>query len=165
MSTIGNVNTGNTNSAAVLTASLQKELSVLAQEDAALAEMIRGFEKLLKKLTRISTSLPADSRIQKRVITPLAIKVSDSAANNPHPFSPPRTLHRACRIALLETAEPSTTPEIYSRIVRRGSFAFDRSENAIAEIDRVLSLMSKTGEAELSPTIPPRWTRTTKEKV
>jgi len=138
---------------------------VLAQEDAALADMIRGFEKLLKKLTRISVSLPADSRIQQEATALQILKTSNQAAEAPHPLSPPRTLHRACRIALMETAEPSTTREIYSRIVRRGSFAFDRSGNAIAEIDRVLSLMSKTGEAELSPTIPPRWTRTSKEKA
>jgi hypothetical protein len=163
LSTIGNVNTGNTNSAAVLTASLQKELSVLAQEDAALAEMIRGFEKLLKKLTRISTSLPADSRIQQKAFVQQSIKASNPATEALHSLSPLRTLHRACRIALMETAEPVTAHEIYSRIVRRGSFAFDQSENAIAEIDRVLSLMRKTGEAELTTTIPPRWIR--KEKV
>jgi len=58
-------------------------------------------------------------------------------------------LKRACRIALLETDQPLSETEIYARIVRRGSFAFEEDEVAHAAIARELQAMAKAGEIYL----------------
>ena len=55
-------------------------------------------------------------------------------------------LRRACRIALLETAEAISAAEIRARIVRRGSFAFMEPNSAVPSILAELNGMAGDGE-------------------
>jgi len=67
-------------------------------------------------------------------------------------------LRRACRIALLEVGRPSLPGEIYSYIVRRGSFRFANHQYAMAAIVRMLKVMATDGEINTVDRVPPlRW--------
>ncbi len=55
-------------------------------------------------------------------------------------------LKRACRIALLEGEPAASVKEIYSRIVRRGSFQFDSPRLAHPLVARALNIMTEAGE-------------------
>src|SRR6266849_668588 len=55
-------------------------------------------------------------------------------------------LKRACRIALLESEPAASVKEIYSRIVRRGSFWFDSPRLAHPLVARALNIMTEEGE-------------------
>jgi len=67
-------------------------------------------------------------------------------------------LRRACRIALLEVGRPSLPGEIYSYIVRRGSFRFPNRQYAMDAIVRMLKVMAKDGEINTVDREPPtRW--------
>jgi hypothetical protein len=55
-------------------------------------------------------------------------------------------LKRACRIALLEGEPAASVKEIYSRIVRRGSFQFDTPRLAHLLVARALNVMTEKGE-------------------
>jgi hypothetical protein len=67
-------------------------------------------------------------------------------------------LRRACRIALLEVGRPSLPGEIYSYIVRRGSFRFTNHKYAMAAIVRMLKVMDTDGEIHTGDRVPPlRW--------
>lgn len=57
-------------------------------------------------------------------------------------------LSRACRIALMEAANPASLDEIRSRIDRRGSFAFPDSESANARMAQTLKTMRDSGEVQ-----------------
>jgi hypothetical protein len=56
-------------------------------------------------------------------------------------------LRRACRIALLESFEMMSGKEVYSRIVRRGSFLFTKSESANSAVVRELNCLVREGAA------------------
>ena len=56
-------------------------------------------------------------------------------------------LRRACRIALLENSELMSAEEIYSRIVRRGSFTFANDDVARLAIAKELDTLTREGEA------------------
>lgn len=55
-------------------------------------------------------------------------------------------LRRACRIALLETDDAVSDAEIYSRIVRRGSYSFPSADSAARAIAEELHAMLVLGE-------------------
>jgi hypothetical protein len=63
-----------------------------------------------------------------------------------HPKYTHPALKRACRIALLEGEPAASVKEIYSRIVRRGSFPFDTPRLAHPLVARALSVMTEEGE-------------------
>jgi len=56
------------------------------------------------------------------------------------------SLRRACRIALLETAEAIPAAEIRARILRRGSFLFLEPNSAVPAILAELNRMADDGE-------------------
>jgi hypothetical protein len=56
-------------------------------------------------------------------------------------------LSRACRIALLENSAFISEKEIYSRIVRRGSFAFTNAHLAAAAVAYELNTLIERGQA------------------
>lgn len=58
-------------------------------------------------------------------------------------------LRRACRIALMETTAAVSDEEIYSRIVRRGSFSFIGVESAARAIYEELSALVEQGEIRM----------------
>jgi hypothetical protein len=55
-------------------------------------------------------------------------------------------LRRACRIALLETANAVSDSELLARITRRGSFYFADTDSALLAIDQELTAMAEQGE-------------------
>jgi hypothetical protein len=55
-------------------------------------------------------------------------------------------LRRACRIALLETANAVSDGELLARITRRGSFCFADTNSALLAIDQQLTAMAEQGE-------------------
>jgi len=55
-------------------------------------------------------------------------------------------LRRACRIALLETANAVSDSELLARIIRRGSFCFADNDSALLAIDQELTAMAEQGE-------------------
>ena len=55
-------------------------------------------------------------------------------------------LRRACRIALLETADAISVQDIYARISRRGSFSFASETGATRAIARELDALASDGE-------------------
>jgi hypothetical protein len=64
-----------------------------------------------------------------------------STHNNQNP-----DLKRACRIALLETANAVSDSELLARIIRRGSFCFADTDSALLAIDEQLTAMAEQGE-------------------
>lgn len=57
-------------------------------------------------------------------------------------------LRRACRIALLETANAISDSELLARIIRRGSFCFADPDLAVVAIDQELTAMAQQGEVQ-----------------
>jgi len=57
-------------------------------------------------------------------------------------------LRRACRIALLETANAVSDSELLARITRRGSFCFADTDSALLAIDQELTAMAEQGEVQ-----------------
>jgi hypothetical protein len=73
----------------------------------------------------------------------------------PHP-----ALRRACRIALLEGQAAAPVKEIYSRIVRRGSFPFDSLGLAHPLVAWALNIMTEEEEIRCFKNFTPwRWQR------
>jgi hypothetical protein len=73
----------------------------------------------------------------------------------PHP-----ALRRACRIALLEGQAAASVKEIYSRIVRRGSFPFDSLGLAHPLVAGALNIMTEEEEIRCFKNFTPwRWQR------
>jgi hypothetical protein len=69
-------------------------------------------------------------------------------------------LRRACRIALLEGQAAASVKEIYSRIVRRGSFPFDSLRLAHPLVAWALNIMTVEGEIRCFKNVTPwRWQR------
>jgi hypothetical protein len=69
-------------------------------------------------------------------------------------------LRRACRIALLEGQAAASVKEIYSRIVRRGSFRFDSLRLAHPLVAWALNIMTEEGEIRCFKNVTPwRWQR------
>jgi len=58
-------------------------------------------------------------------------------------------LERACRIALLETDQPTSVEGIYDRITKRGSFVFVSYERAFRAIALAMARLVRRGEAIL----------------
>ena len=74
-------------------------------------------------------------------------------------------LHRACRIAIMETVEAASAEDIRSRILRRGSFPFKNLEYAAVAIARTLDMMAEEGEvSSLDNGSRRRWKRTSSEE-
>jgi len=71
-------------------------------------------------------------------------------------------ISRACRIALLETAEPVSIEEIYFRVMRRGSYRFPNDNAALQSIADELNVMRDQGEVrELEHLSKRHWQRVT----
>jgi hypothetical protein len=161
-------------SAVELTALLQNELSRLSTEDLAITQVIRSFNFLLQDLRRAASGklprhLSAEWRSGNEFGQPIRQAGKDDlTAKRGRPRGASlrkRGLRRACRIALMEIDEPASAEEIYSRIVRRESFTFNSSDDAVAAIARALEVMARDGETSiLKDGLPLRWKRATTEK-
>jgi hypothetical protein len=77
---------------------------------------------------------------EEAICRPPAIQ-KRSIHNNQNP-----DLRRACRIALLETANAVSDSELLARITRRGSFCFADTDLALLAIDQELTAMAEQGE-------------------
>ena len=75
-------------------------------------------------------------------------------------------LRRACRIALLEGQAAASVTEIYSRIVRRGSFLFDSLRLAHPLVAWALNIMTEEGEIRCFKNVTPwRWQRIIRPEI
>ena len=75
-------------------------------------------------------------------------------------------LRRACRIALLEGQAAASATEIYSRIVRRGSFLFDSLRLAHPLVAWALNIMTEEGEIRCFKNVTPwRWQRIIRTEI
>ena len=75
-------------------------------------------------------------------------------------------LRRACRIALLEGQAAASATEIYSRIVRRGSFLFDSLRLAHPLVAWALNIMTEEGEIRCFKNVTPwRWQRIIRPEI
>jgi hypothetical protein len=101
--------------------------------------------KLLAELQDLARQ---NNEITERVRTIRQIKRRLASAPDPDEASclPGYRLIRACRIALMESEQPQTVNEIYSRIGRRASYSFVAPENGVSEIIRALANMAVRGE-------------------
>jgi hypothetical protein len=69
-------------------------------------------------------------------------------------------LRRACRIALLETANAVSENELLARITRRGSFCFANTDLALRAIHHELTAMAEQEEVQAINSSPQRlWQR------
>ena len=75
-------------------------------------------------------------------------------------------LRRACRIALMEGTGAASLEEIYSRIMRRGSFVFSSYEFATPALVQALQAMTVEGEVcSLKDGPQQRWERVAVTKI
>ncbi len=153
-----------------LTKLLQNELYDLSQQDDALRRVARGLSHLLRTLPKDGSVGVLGTRVRES-LTPLMQtpersrrEVNNFPARGSKMSAAKSRMRRACRIALLETDEPATVDEIYSRIAQRESFSFANAYQATAAIRQTLNLMTAQGEALIVDTNPrPRWKRVNDE--
>jgi hypothetical protein len=134
-------------------ATTSAQLSVLLGRCAELSKDLAQIYGALRRLTqhhnpsRVGRKIaPSDSRDDlRRAMTGNGLR---------HPLMDDRrarsgrsTLERACRIALMETNEPSSAEAIYDRIQRRGSFTFSGYKRPLRAIILVMNGMARRGEA------------------
>jgi hypothetical protein len=91
-----------------------------------------------RRLSEASTLLPSEAAVRRRSAIQKR-RIHDN--ENPD-------LRRACRIALLETANAVSDSELLTRITRRGSFCFADTDSALLAIDRELTAMADQGEVQ-----------------
>jgi hypothetical protein len=147
-------------SAIELAVLLRNELCALSQEDVALASLIRSFKEILKALNQTSSQLSSNSLSST---SPVGEKLEKSTKRRYSRDDSSYGLRRACRIALMESDEAATAQMIYSRILRRGSYAFESSENAFTAIEQTLCTLRKEGEVLATDSLPQLWKRGLKE--
>ena len=69
-------------------------------------------------------------------------------------------LARACRIALMEAVDPVSEGDVYSRILRRGSYCFGSPTFAMLHIAKELNAMVEDGDLDLvGDSSKPLWQR------
>jgi hypothetical protein len=131
---------------------LRAELNHLVTHDDELRQRIRyvhGVLRGLQHLSKITSAAnlcppaqhpPADGTIAGRS------SHERPEATRRRSSQPSITLQRACRIALMELANPISLEEIYARIVRRGSFSFANPLYATRSLIPVLRAMIRNGE-------------------
>jgi hypothetical protein len=87
------------------------------------------------------SSEPNTTLASEEAVCRLPVIQKRSSHNNQNP-----DLRRACRIALLETANAVSDSELLARITRRGSFCFADTDSALLAIDQELTAMAEQGE-------------------
>jgi hypothetical protein len=122
------------------------------------AELRRDLSQIYAALKRLTTR-PDHSRLE-RSTQPFGSTASHRSAISGTGFrhalvddrrtrSRRSALERACRIALMETNEPSSVEAIYDRIQRRGSFTFSGYKRPLRAIMLILTGLVRSGEAKL----------------
>jgi hypothetical protein len=128
---------------------IQAEIDALVQEKADLHRRRRNLWRRLQAC-EIGPNLSRCSNIHRSKRERSAVGRA-MASKSRHLYA---GLHRACRIAIMETGENPSAEEIYIQIVRRGSFNFDDlQENSISAIARTLSAYA-TGRRQRVSSIP-----------
>jgi hypothetical protein len=140
---------------------IQTELDSLQARREQIRERIRNLHHVIYGLQEIgglesddvlAESLKPGSRRGTNHQTGSDIAIDEHAAGERrscvrgHTKYTPPALKRACRIALLEGEPAASVKEIYSRIVRRGSFQFDSPRLAHPVVARALNIMCEEGE-------------------
>lgn len=112
---------------------MQQEIDELLQQKAAVENRIRNLRRQLKGKRVFQGDEPV-------------VRAPIHTSRDTMQFSYD-DLKRACRIALLEAGGAANAEQIYSLIVRRGSFVFpDSSEQALHSVVHALSTMHQAGE-------------------
>ena len=119
--------------------SIQSEIDALVQQKADLARIrMNMWRRFLAFKTETNPSRGDRTRRGSKRQHSAAERASAHKSRSLN-----RELWRACRIAIMEVVENPTAKQIYSQIVRRGSFNFDGlKENPISAIARTLTVMS-----------------------
>jgi hypothetical protein len=160
---------------------LQTELHRLSEHDCAIRRRIRSLHRVLHELQEgvgrpVAGDLHAELRRSAARQSPMERGANDRVTAGERDLRTRPELHgkasrshcrlrRACRIALMEVDEAASAEEIYSRIVRRGSFSFKNLAYAVVAIVRTLNVMARDGESCSSDNAPcSRWKRTTREE-
>jgi hypothetical protein len=134
---------------------VQGELDTLLQRREEIRERIQNLHQVIHGLKRIGGAPAASDTAVDDHATGEWQSLARVNASHSHP-----ALRRACRIALLEGQEAASVTEIYSRIVRRGSFPFDSVRLAHPLLARTLNIMTEEGEITCFKGVTPcRWQR------
>jgi hypothetical protein len=149
-----------------LVTQLQTELHSLVTHNKELRRRSRSIHRLMRSLQEMASTPAFDSLCATPHPSP-ADRTIAGWSNRRRASSPRRrskqvsvSLRRACRIALMEAETAASLEEIYSRIVRRGSFSFVNIEGASPVLVRELCLMAQDGEVRLLKYGPcSRWER------
>jgi regulator of replication initiation timing len=121
--------------------SLQAELDEALQQKASIKLRMRNLRRHLGML-----QARAHNKSKPRGKSPKPQNV-DTHAQAREMCRLQEKLWRACRIAFLEFGGTATSEELYSAIMRRGSFPFTASGNdGVAEIVRTLTSLARSGE-------------------
>src|SRR5437588_11407881 len=146
---------GSPGSVSAVVEMVQGELDSLLQRRKEIRERIQNLHQVINGLQRVGGADPDDLRSEVR--NPPRLRRTSHLANSgmaagDHTTGERRSLvssstkyshpalRRACRIALLESQEGASVTEIYSRIVRRESFAFDSVRLAHPLVARTLNI-------------------------
>jgi len=120
---------------------LSERIVAIKQTITGLAELF-GTEVVDQQLPSVRFSEPPGRRRAQPGLTDSCRQLLRSRPCDQNP-----TLNRACRIALLENLAFMSEKEIYSRIVRRGSFTFTNAHLALADVADELNTLIERGQA------------------
>lgn len=139
-----------------LVTQLHAELRTLMTRKNEIRGRISSIRQVMLTLSEmpVTTPLPLTTPIHDPGVRSFA------ASPQPRPHRMRQSLHRACRIALMETETPASLDELYARIIRRGSFSFSSQKRATSVLFRMLCIMAQNGEVRLLKNGPnPSWQR------
>jgi hypothetical protein len=134
---------------------LQTELHSLLMRNKEIGWRINNIRRVMRGLQEIAATPAIDHLCTTPHTSPVDRIIASGFARNRADGSRRKSngvtgsLQRACRIALMEGATPASLEEIYSRIVRRGSFLFVNPQRANSSLRRVLWAMAEDGEIRL----------------
>lgn len=131
----------------------EQNLSRLLEETASVREQVHNLRRLQKGLTVLGSTRPeAGVRGQSAEAINRSNEAAEKVTKPASAVEPSHTLgnhelRRACRIALMEAAQPQTVNQIVERIARRESFSFGKELNPEIAVAFELSCLVHEGEA------------------
>ena len=123
-------------------------LEVLRAAGHELRELRDRQVQVTKRIRTLRSTMAALQNLQHGQHAPSNEVESSSRKPLVSPCESDEELRRACRIAMLESAEGLTKDEVFARIVRRGSYHFADIVSAKAALRVELNAMVRDGELE-----------------
>jgi hypothetical protein len=121
--------------------SIQAQMDELIQQKLDVVREIRNLRKRLRLLQEAGQASATSKRSHRGRRGRVSVT---SKYHKVHRVS--EQLWRACRIALMESSEPTDAKNIYLRIERRRSYVFSCDEDPMRAIARTLNVMVEAGE-------------------